>query len=247
MHLFTVLCAFPFGAERLITIWVLALVHSSFAIIAVKLHHVRAHTVSVFEHLAASGDRTRHAFPLRVPKRFVFLLRLLCRKRQPTQLTRVLMLVYQCHVSIQIFRRHETFTASFEVTLHGLNPSVLGRNVRRQVVRHERLLTKRALLSPHLRLGEPFRRRHIRWYLSTSVRADVSRQLHDRQQPSSLRLWVSNTQWLAHMLNSLVRVSRRVGGTADLLAIEMRTVPARALSIRDRSTTRPRQSQERGA
>ena len=25
----------------------------------------------------------------------------------------------------------------------------------------------------------------------------------------SLRLWVSNTQWLAHMLNSLVRVSRR--------------------------------------
>ena len=89
-------------------------------------------------------------------------------------------------MSIQIFRRHETFTASFEVTLHGLNPSVLGRNVRRQVVRHERLLTKRALLSPHLRLGEPFRRRHIRWYLSTSVRADVSRQLHDRQQPSHL-------------------------------------------------------------
>ena len=63
----------------------------------------------------------------------------------------------------------------------------------------------------------------------------------------SLRLWVSNAQWLAHMLNSLVRVSRRVGGTADLLATEMRTVPARALSIRDRSTTRPRQSQERGA
>ena len=39
------------------------------------------------------------------------------------------------------------------------------------------------------------------------------------------------------MLDSLVRVSRRVGGATDLLATEMRPVPARALAIQDHSDT----------
>ena len=39
------------------------------------------------------------------------------------------------------------------------------------------------------------------------------------------------------MLDSLVRVSRRVGGATDLLATEMRTAPGKALDIRDRSST----------
>ena len=63
----------------------------------------------------------------------------------------------------------------------------------------------------------------------------------------SLRLWASFTQWLAHMLNSLVRVSRRVGGATDLLATEMQAVPTRTLAIRACSSTRRRQSQARGA
>ena len=63
----------------------------------------------------------------------------------------------------------------------------------------------------------------------------------------SLRLWVSCTQWLAHMLNSLVRVSRRVERATDLLATEMRPVTTRSLAIRDRSNTRPRRSQKPGA
>ncbi len=70
---------------------------------------------------------------------------------------------------------------------------------------------------------------------------------YTRQPSLSLRLWASNTQWLAHMLNSLVRVSRRVGGAADLLATEMRAVLTRTLAIRARSSTRHRQSQARGA
>src|SRR6056300_449126 len=49
------------------------------------------------------------------------------------------------------------------------------------------------------------------------------------------------------MLNSLVRVSRRVGGVADLLATEMQPVPTRTLVIRDHSSTRRRQGQEPGA
>ena len=49
------------------------------------------------------------------------------------------------------------------------------------------------------------------------------------------------------MLDSLVRVSRRVGGAADLLTSEMRTVPAKTLAIRVRLDTRPRRSYERGA
>ena len=49
------------------------------------------------------------------------------------------------------------------------------------------------------------------------------------------------------MLNSLVRVSRRVGGAADLLATEMQAVPTRTLAIRACSSTRRRQSQARGA
>ena len=46
------------------------------------------------------------------------------------------------------------------------------------------------------------------------------------------------------MLNSLVRVSRRVGGAADQKATDMRPASARMLVIRDRSNTRPRRSQE---
>ena len=49
------------------------------------------------------------------------------------------------------------------------------------------------------------------------------------------------------MLDSLVRVSRRVGGAADLLATEMRAVPTRTLAVRARSVTRRVRSQERGA
>ena len=63
----------------------------------------------------------------------------------------------------------------------------------------------------------------------------------------SLRPWVSDTQWLAHMLDSLVRVSRRVGGAADLLATDMQSVPARTLAIRDCLATRRPRSPERGA
>ena len=49
------------------------------------------------------------------------------------------------------------------------------------------------------------------------------------------------------MLDSLVRVSRRVGGAADLLATEMPAAPARALGIQaDSGTPRPGR-QERGA
>ena len=40
------------------------------------------------------------------------------------------------------------------------------------------------------------------------------------------------------MLDSLVRVSRRVGGAADLLATEMRAVPVKTLAIRARLATR---------
>ena len=40
------------------------------------------------------------------------------------------------------------------------------------------------------------------------------------------------------MLDSLVRVSRRVGGAADLLATEMRAVQVNALAIRARLATR---------
>ena len=44
------------------------------------------------------------------------------------------------------------------------------------------------------------------------------------------------------MLDSLVRVSRRVGGAADLLATEMRAVPVKTLAIRARLATRRAQS-----
>ena len=48
------------------------------------------------------------------------------------------------------------------------------------------------------------------------------------------------------MLDSLVRVSRRVGGVTDLLATEMPTAPARALAIQaDSSTRRPRRQNAR--
>ena len=46
------------------------------------------------------------------------------------------------------------------------------------------------------------------------------------------------------MLDSLVRVSRRVGEAADLLATDKRPAPARTLAIRDRSNTRRPRSQE---
>ena len=49
------------------------------------------------------------------------------------------------------------------------------------------------------------------------------------------------------MLDSLVRVSRRVGGAADLLATEMQAVPVKTLAIRACLATRRRRSQERGA
>ena len=49
------------------------------------------------------------------------------------------------------------------------------------------------------------------------------------------------------MLDSLVRVSRRVGGIADLLTTEMRAAPAKTLTDRARSNTRRAQSQEPGA
>ena len=49
------------------------------------------------------------------------------------------------------------------------------------------------------------------------------------------------------MLDSLVRVSRRVGGTADLLATETPSAPAGALAIRDGSGTRRPRRQEPGA
>ena len=49
------------------------------------------------------------------------------------------------------------------------------------------------------------------------------------------------------MLDSLVRVSRRVRGAADLLATEMRAVPVKTLAIRARLATRRAKSQERGA
>ena len=39
------------------------------------------------------------------------------------------------------------------------------------------------------------------------------------------------------MLDSLVRVSRRVGGATDLLVTEMQPVPVETLAIRDRSGT----------
>ena len=45
----------------------------------------------------------------------------------------------------------------------------------------------------------------------------------------------------------MVRVSRRVGGAADLLATEMRAVPVKTLAIRARLATRRALSQERGA
>ena len=49
------------------------------------------------------------------------------------------------------------------------------------------------------------------------------------------------------MLDSLVRVSRRVGGVADLLATEMQTASAKKLAIRVRLATRRVQSQEQRA
>ena len=49
------------------------------------------------------------------------------------------------------------------------------------------------------------------------------------------------------MLDSLVRVSRRVGGAADLLATEMPAVRANALAIQADSGTRRPQRQEPGA
>ena len=49
------------------------------------------------------------------------------------------------------------------------------------------------------------------------------------------------------MLDSLVRVSRRVGGVADLLATEMQTASAKKLAIRVRLATRRVRSQERKA
>jgi hypothetical protein len=48
------------------------------------------------------------------------------------------------------------------------------------------------------------------------------------------------------MLDSLVRVSRRVGGAADLLATEMPAAPEKALAIQaDSSTRRPRRQRAR--
>ena len=49
------------------------------------------------------------------------------------------------------------------------------------------------------------------------------------------------------MLDSLVRVSRRVGGAADLLATEMEAARENALAIRASLATRRRRSQEPGA
>ena len=49
------------------------------------------------------------------------------------------------------------------------------------------------------------------------------------------------------MLDSLVRVSRRVRGAADLLATEMQAVPVKTLAIRACLATRRAKSQERGA
>ena len=49
------------------------------------------------------------------------------------------------------------------------------------------------------------------------------------------------------MLDSLVRVSRRVRGAADLLATEMQAVPVKTLAIRACLATRRVKSQERGA
>ena len=49
------------------------------------------------------------------------------------------------------------------------------------------------------------------------------------------------------MLDSLVRVSRRVGGVTDLLATEMPTAPAKVLAIQADSSTRRSQRQRTGA
>ena len=49
------------------------------------------------------------------------------------------------------------------------------------------------------------------------------------------------------MLDSLVRVSRRVGGAADLLATEMRAARENSLAIRARLATRRARSQKRRA
>ena len=49
------------------------------------------------------------------------------------------------------------------------------------------------------------------------------------------------------MLDSLVRVSRRVRGAADLLATEMQAVPVKTLAIRACLATRRAKSQARGA
>ena len=49
------------------------------------------------------------------------------------------------------------------------------------------------------------------------------------------------------MLDYLVRVSRRVGGAADLLATEMPAAPAGALAIQADSVTRRPQRQRAGA
>ena len=49
------------------------------------------------------------------------------------------------------------------------------------------------------------------------------------------------------MLDSLVRVSRRVGGATDLLATEMRPASELMLAIRDHSTTRRARSPVSGA
>ena len=49
------------------------------------------------------------------------------------------------------------------------------------------------------------------------------------------------------MLDSLVRVSRRVGGAADLLATETGAAPVKALAVRAPLGTRRARSQERGA
>ena len=49
------------------------------------------------------------------------------------------------------------------------------------------------------------------------------------------------------MLDSLVRVSRRVGGATDLLATEMRPATEQLLVIRDHSITRQLLCPEQGA
>ena len=49
------------------------------------------------------------------------------------------------------------------------------------------------------------------------------------------------------MLDSLVRVSRRVAGAADLLATEMLPVPEKTLGIRGSLNTRRERGKRKGA